>query len=64
MSKHSRPRILTNNKSEPSVDHEAIKALAYQLWISRGSPIGSDHEDWFRAEEQLKGKEQSSRQAA
>jgi hypothetical protein len=32
-----------------------IAALAYQLWNDRGCPIGSPDEDWFRAENELKG---------
>ena len=31
-----------------------IGAIAYQLWLHRGCPIGSDQEDWFRAEAMLK----------
>ena len=31
-----------------------IATIAYQLWLDRGRPIGSDREDWFRAEEMLK----------
>ena len=30
-----------------------IATLAYQLWLERGGPIGSDQEDWFRAEMML-----------
>jgi len=30
-----------------------IAALAYQLWLERGGPMGSDQEDWFRAEAML-----------
>ncbi len=37
-----------------SVDENAIAALAYQLWQERGCPIGSDQEDWYRAEEDMK----------
>lgn len=37
-------------------DDSDIATLAYQLWTDRGSPIGSPEEDWFRAEEELKGK--------
>ena len=33
-----------------------IAALAYQLWNDRGCPVGSPDEDWFRAEELLKGR--------
>ena len=31
-----------------------IATVAYQLWLERGCPIGSDQEDWFRAEAMLK----------
>ncbi len=31
-----------------------IEALAYELWLQRGCPIGDDQRDWFRAEEQLR----------
>jgi hypothetical protein len=34
---------------------EEVAALAYQLWIERGSPHGSHEEDWFRAEQELRG---------
>ena len=33
-----------------------IAVLAYQYWEERGCPIGSDQEDWFRAEETLKNR--------
>jgi hypothetical protein len=38
-------------KLDPARDQ--VAALAYQLWLERGSPIGSDQEDWYRAEAQL-----------
>jgi hypothetical protein len=31
-------------------DEASIAALAYQLWLARGCPIGSDQVDWFLAE--------------
>jgi len=31
-----------------------IATLAYQLWQDNGCPVGSDQEDWFRAERMLK----------
>jgi hypothetical protein len=37
---------------EPGSQQE-IAALAYQLWMDRGCPEGSPHEDWFEAERQL-----------
>ena len=30
-----------------------ITTVAYQLWLERGSPVGSDQEDWLRAEAML-----------
>ena len=32
---------------------DAIRQLAYQLWLDRGCSGGSPEEDWFRAEEIL-----------
>ena len=31
-----------------------IAVVAYQLWLDNGCPVGSDQEDWFRAEAMLK----------
>jgi hypothetical protein len=31
-----------------------IAALAYQLWLDNGCPVGSDQEHWFRAEAMVK----------
>jgi hypothetical protein len=31
-----------------------IATVAYQLWMENGCPVGSGHEDWFRAEAMLK----------
>ena len=35
-----------------------ISALAYELWIQRGCPLGSPEVDWFRAEEELKSRKE------
>jgi hypothetical protein len=35
-------------------NHDDVAFLAYRLWQERGSPFGSDQEDWFRAENELK----------
>jgi hypothetical protein len=32
---------------------DAVRALAYKLWMDRGCTGGSPEEDWFRAEEIL-----------
>ncbi|MGA2114314.1 MAG: DUF2934 domain-containing protein [Bryobacteraceae bacterium] len=41
-----------------TADETDTAALAYRLWLERGCPIGSDQEDWFRAEEILKGRKE------
>jgi hypothetical protein len=48
------PVVIANTPQEP--EHEQIAALAYELWIERGSPHGSHEEDWHRAESQLREK--------
>lgn len=59
MKKRNDSPELTGVNPEP----QAIEALAYQMWIERGCPIGSDREDWLRAEEALR-KALSIQQAA
>ncbi len=50
----SQPTDSTERNASEIVSEDAITALAYQLWQNRGCPIGSEQEDWFRAEEDLK----------
>ena len=38
------------------VPQEKIAELAHQLWNERGRSPGQDAEDWFRAEQLLRGK--------
>jgi len=50
---------MTTDKESPelasvSPNYDKIAALAYELWLGRGCPIGSPEVDWFRAEEELK----------
>ena len=39
------------------VNHDQVAAIAYRIWQERGCPIGSDQEDWYRAEAELKNRE-------
>jgi hypothetical protein len=39
-----------------SVSHEEIEKLAHRFWTERGYQHGEPEIDWFRAEEQLRGK--------
>ena len=47
-----------------NVNENTVAALAYQLWQQRACPIGSDQEDWFRAESQLKARKVQPTKAA
>jgi hypothetical protein len=44
-------------------DRKSIEALAYELWLKRGCPVGSDQEDWFRAERELRNAGSAQRAA-
>jgi hypothetical protein len=39
-------------------EEREITALAHLLWRERGCPIGSPHEDWNRAERELRSRDQ------
>ena len=41
-----------------------IAVAAYQLWLDNGCPVGSDQEDWFRAEAALKRARRDTRTEA
>jgi hypothetical protein len=41
---------------DPVVDQQAIALLAYFYWEARGCPHDSPHEDWFRAEAELRNR--------
>ena len=58
--KHAPARIRTRKASlsgfEPVpylLTDEEIAKRAYALWESRGRPMGSQEEDWYRAKEEL-----------
>jgi Protein of unknown function (DUF2934) len=64
MSRQSTHEIKITNRSKGSVDHATVEAMAYQLWLQRGCPTGSDQEDWYRAEAELKDMSRGSQRAA
>ena len=39
-----------------SVSHDDIRQLAHRYWAERGHPHGQPEVDWFRAEQELRGK--------
>jgi len=46
--------VLESPAVEADPDHDSIAALAHQLWMARGCPVGSDLDDWYLAESMLK----------
>jgi hypothetical protein len=52
-------RKSTTQAVEPN-NHEKISARAYELWIERGSPMGSPEIDWQRAEAEITAVESSA----
>jgi hypothetical protein len=46
--------VKTSTTLSPTESEIAI--LAYQLWQDDGCPVGSDKEDWLRAEAMLKNR--------
>ena len=52
------------HRADAVVDPETVEAMAYQFWLQRGCPNGSDQEDWYRAEAELKTKNPANQQAA
>ena len=44
-----------------SLRREEITRLAYVYWEERGKPLGSDEEDWFRAEWELQVRQGASK---
>jgi len=46
----SRPRV---SAKIVVISENDLRQMAYALWESRGRPMGSPEEDWYRAKEQL-----------
>lgn len=59
----AKPRKTTAKKSEVTaidqpkgVSYEEVAILAHRLWTERGRHHGNHVDDWFRAEQELRGK--------
>jgi hypothetical protein len=47
----------TNGKVQPiSISREKVAQLAHRFWTERGQQHGHHEEDWYRAEQALRGK--------
>ncbi len=42
--------------TEISISREQVALLAHRFWTERGGQHGHHEEDWFRAEQMLRGK--------
>ena len=49
---------------QPAYADQEIADLAYDLWEARGCPEGSPDDDWYRAIELLRSRDQRERAAA
>ena len=52
-------RVVTPSTGHPStnpvkVPHDKIAMRAYEKWVKRGRPHGTDVQDWVEAENELK----------
>lgn len=52
------PRVSEANRFERggAPTHDEIRRRAYELYLARGGRHGMDHDDWYRAEQELRGK--------
>ena len=55
---------VNGNTGHATPGHEQIALRAYELWISRGCPIGSPELDWLQAEMELSEPTPVSRSSA
>lgn len=52
----SKPNGHPSNVTEMKLSREQIAQLAHRYWIERGHQHGHHEEDWYRAEQELRGK--------
>ena len=52
-------RKLPLSVPDSRTDEEMTRKRAYELYVDRGMEDGRDLEDWFRAEEELLGKQRA-----
>jgi hypothetical protein len=45
-----------SNVTEMKLSREQVAQLAHRYWIERGHQHGHHEEDWYRAEQELRGK--------
>jgi hypothetical protein len=53
---HQHVQAGTTGHGTISFGHSDIAALAHELWVARGCPLGSAEEDWFHAVAELRSR--------
>jgi hypothetical protein len=48
------PLAQSGNMQQVKIAHEKIAMRAYEKWVKRGRPQGTDVQDWVEAENELK----------
>jgi len=49
----AQPATMTTTATTVQIPHERIAMRAYEKWVQRGRPCGSDFQDWVEAEAEL-----------
>lgn len=52
----SKITLVPKNETPVSISPQQVAELAHRFWNERGRTHGSDADDWFRAEQLLRGK--------
>jgi hypothetical protein len=48
------PMAQSSSMSPLAIPHEKIAMRAYEKWLKRGRPLGTEMQDWLEAEMELK----------
>ncbi|HEV3118785.1 MAG TPA: DUF2934 domain-containing protein [Gemmataceae bacterium] len=54
MSRVVTPSTTTPSTSQMTIPYEKIATRAYEKWCKRGRPVGTEKQDWFEAEMELR----------
>ncbi len=58
------PTPATPQPAQASIPHDKICQRAYEKWVKRGRPHGSDWKDWIEAEAELRSEMNRTTQPA
>lgn len=58
----ARHPVEVNAQPGPRIDLDAVRRRAYELYVERGRLDGFHEQDWYTAEQELRGRKQSRSQ--